>query len=334
MGYPLSRHRTAGGTSDYGFQNLGVTKGAALHVRVIATIGNYDYMWTYKFHQDASLEVDVQASGYLQSSFYYPDQGKWGPRIHTATQGSLHDHILTYKADFDILGTANSLEVSELVAVNVTQPWFPELGTFEQMEMSQSYMETEQQFNWAPNNQAMYVLQNQNFTNAWGEKRGYRVVPGRSDIHLSVLNSPWSQRQSEFSKTHLALTRQHDDEPYANSWQNINLPLAPQQDFAKFFDGEATVQEDLVLWFNLGMHHFTRAEDVPVTLYTEAYSSIVFAPQNFFDRAQDGDLLNRRWVVPDVETGELVFETYGVGLPTCAIDVEEPVDGIGSVVVV
>jgi primary-amine oxidase len=329
MNFPLSRHRAAD-SNDYGFSKFGTVKGAALIVRSIATVGNYDYMFDYSFHMDGSLEVIVRASGYLQSSFYYPSQGKWGPRIQQATQGSLHDHIITYKADFDILGTSNALQVSELKAVNQSQPWFPELGTFEQMELDASLMQTEQQFNYFPNNQAMYVVLNQNETNAWGEPRGYRIVPGRSDIHLSILNSPWSLKNSEFAKSQLAVTRQHDNEPFANSVQNINLPSKPQQDFSKFFDGESVVDEDLVVWFNLGMHHFTRAEDVPVTLYTEASSSIVFAPQNFFDRAQDGDLLNRRWMEVD-EDGELSYETYGVGLGTCDVVLEEPAESLGRI---
>jgi primary-amine oxidase len=174
------------------------------------------------------------------------------------TNETKHDHIITYKADFDILSTANSLQVSELQAVNVTQAWFPELGEFEQMEMNVYNMKQEKQFNYAPNNQAMYVVLNPNATNKWGEPRGYRIVPGRSDIHLSTLNSPWSLKNSEFAKSHLAVTRQHDTEPFANSVQNINLPSAPQQDFAKFFNGESVENEDLVVWFNLGMHHFTR----------------------------------------------------------------------------
>jgi primary-amine oxidase len=307
-----------------------------------------DYMFDYGFHMDGSLEVSVRASGYLQSSFYYPTQGKWGPRIQQATQGSLHDHIITFKGDFDVVGTGNSLQVSELKVVNQSQPWFPELGVFEQMEMDVSIMQQEKQFNWAPNNQAMYVVLNPNATNTWGEPRGYRIVPGRSDIHLSTLGSPWSLKNSEFAKTHLAVSRQHDNEVFANSVQNANLPWAPQQDFSKFFDGENIEDEDLVVWFNLGMHHYTRSEDVPVciydstqgaltkllqvTLYTEAYSSIVFAPQNFFDRAQDGDLLNRRWIEVNETTGELTYQTYGVGLETCAVQLEEPAERILGVV--
>jgi primary-amine oxidase len=67
---------------------------------------------------------------------------------------------------------------------------------------------------------------------------------------------------------------------------------------------------------------------IKVTLYTEAYSSIVLAPQNFFDRAQDGDLLNRRWIEVDDESGELSYEDYGVDLKTCPIVFEEPAEHI------
>lgn len=153
-------------------------------------------------------------------------------------------------------------------------------------------------------------------------------MPGKSNVHLSVVNSPFTRDQSTLLKSHLAVTRVHDNEPYANSWQNVNLPWAPQQDFAKFFDGESIENEDLTVWFNLGMHHFTRAEDIPVTLYTEAVSNVVFAPQNFFDRAQDGDLRNRRWIVgPDAKAEDqtLKYEDYGVPLAKCSVKFEEPV---------
>ncbi|KAH9904728.1 copper amine oxidase [Xylariomycetidae sp. FL2044] len=316
-GFPLSRHRAAGGTSDYGFQNLGVVKGSMLTVRAIATVGNYDYLFDYAFHADGSLEITVRASGYLQSSFYYKDQGKWGPRIHEGTQGSLHDHVLTFKADFDILDTSNSLQVTELRAAPTSQPWFPELGVFEQLELHAYNLPTERQFDWDANGQSMYCVNHATATNRWGEARGYRIVPGKSDIHLSTLRSPFSRGNSAFAKSHLAVTRQHDTEPWANSVQNLNLPWAPQQDFLRFFDDAEPVEaEDLVVWFNLGMHHFTRAEDVPVTLYSEAVSSVMFAPQNFFDRAQDGDLRNRVWMLPvEGDDASVSVEDYGVVRP-------------------
>ncbi|KAK5653745.1 hypothetical protein OQA88_7901 [Cercophora sp. LCS_1] len=319
-GYPVARHRY-GSSNDYGFSNLGTVKGSSLWARHIATIGNYDYMFNFGFNVDGSIEVEVRASGYLQSSPYYKNQSSFGPRIHEGTQGSYHDHVLTFKADFDILDTKNSLQVTDLIVKNQTQPWFPELGTFEQMELEASLMKEEQQFNWAANGQAMYSVVSEK-TNKWGEKRGYRIVPGKSNIHLSIKDSPFSKGSSTLLKSNLAVTRVHDNEPYANSWQNIHLSQAPQQEFAKFFDGESVEDEDITVWFNLGMHHFTRSEDVPVTLFSEAVSNIVFAPQNFNDRAQEGDLRNRRWLVAGKEG--LEYEDYGNTVGTCRIELEEP----------
>ncbi|KAK0648719.1 copper amine oxidase [Cercophora newfieldiana] len=328
-GFPLARHRTGGfePSDGYGFSNLGVVKASALHVRHVATVGNYDYLFDFAFNVDGSLEVSVRASGYLQASPYYKTQGRFGPRIHNSTQGSYHDHVVTFKADFDILDTKNSFQVTSLQTVQQSQPWFPELGSFDQMELHASNLKTESQLNFDPNGQSMYTVTSDK-TNAWGEKRGYRIVPGHSNIHLTSSNSPFSRKQSEMSKSHLAVTRVKDTEPYANSWQNVNLPQAPQQDFSKFFDGESIENEDLTVWFNLGMHHFTRSEDIPVTLFTEASSSILFAPQNFFDRAQEGDLQNRRWVETGENMDELSWETYGVPLAGCDVRLREPVSGI------
>ncbi|KAI0387194.1 copper amine oxidase [Hypomontagnella monticulosa] len=328
-GFPLSRHRAGSGTNVYGFENLGVVKASLLTLRSIATVGNYDYLFDYGFHVDGSLEITVRASGYLQSSFYFRDQGAWGPRIHEATQGSLHDHVLTWKADFDILGTENSLQVTELKTVNTTQPWWPELGEFEQIALESHDVKTESQHNWADNGQTMYAVNHANKTNKWGAPRGYRIVPGKSNIRLSTLNSPFSRRNTALSKAHLTVTRQHDTEPWGNSVQNLNMPWKPQQDFDKFLDGESVEGEDLVVWMNLGMHHFTRSEDIPVTLYSEAVSSIMFAPQNFFDQAQDGDLKNRRWyTVPETASNgtqaTLVSESYGIKLPQCGLTLQEP----------
>lgn len=236
-GFPVARHRT-GASNEYGFSRLGVVKGSALHVRSIATIGNYDYMFNYAFHVDGSMEVELRASGYLQSSPFYANQTNFGPRVGQGTQGSFHDHIIVYKADFDIVDTENALEVTELVVKNQSQPWFPELGVFEQMEYDVSQKDKEEMFNWAPNGQAMYAVVSKDKKNKWGVNRGYRLVPGRSNIHLSVQNSPWSRHQSTLLKSQLGVTNVKDTEPYLNSWQNINLPEKPQHDFGKMVDGE------------------------------------------------------------------------------------------------
>ncbi|KAG5297856.1 lysyl oxidase [Histoplasma ohiense] len=331
IGFPISRHLSRVEESRWGYTSLGVVKGNALVIRAVATVDNYDYMFDYTFHVDGTLGISVRASGYIQSSPYYKSQRQWGPRIQKATQGSLHSHILTWKADFDIVDSSNSFRIDKLVSTQQSQPWFPELDDFEQIEVQSNFLKKEERLNYEPNSQAMYCVVNKGKKNAWGETRAYRIVPGRSNVHLPIFNSPFSLKNSEFAKQHLAVTRQHDHEPFANSVQNTNLPWKPQQDFSKFFNEESLDQEDLVVWVNMGMHHFTRSEDVPVTLYSESHASMAFSPHNFFDRAQDSDLMNRRWVVVDQESQELDFEDYGVKLPQCKIRIEEPVLGLDPI---
>ena len=48
--------------------------------------------------------------------------------------------------------------------------------------------------------------------------------------------------------------------------------------------------QDIVMWVNLGMHHLTRAEDLPVM--PTVWHSFRLRPHNFFDRNPAIDLRN------------------------------------------
>ena len=107
-GYPIQRHTAPAYVS--------VTKNIALVVRSISTVGNYDYMFDYEFCLDGSIHVTVRASGYIQSSFWTTNLGNQdGFHIHDNLAGSMHDHVLNYKIDLDVAGTANSVMKTALV---------------------------------------------------------------------------------------------------------------------------------------------------------------------------------------------------------------------------
>ena len=107
-GYPIQRHTT--GTY------VSVTKNIAFIVRSASTVGNYDYLFDYEFYLDGSIHISVRASGYIQSSFWTSNMGTQdGFHIHDNLAGSMHEHVLNYKVDLDVAGTANSLLKSALV---------------------------------------------------------------------------------------------------------------------------------------------------------------------------------------------------------------------------
>ncbi|KAK8091304.1 hypothetical protein PG994_000809 [Apiospora phragmitis] len=281
IGVPLTRHNVYNSWSQS-------TKGSKLVVRMIATLGNYDYIWDYGFVVDGSISVDAYASGYVQANYYRPDDaGRWGPRIGSTISGTLHTHVMNLKADFDLVDSRNTFVTTNLVVENVTQPWYPERGVFETMRYAIRELASEaggRQLPNPPNGQAMYTVVNKARPNAWGESRGYRILPGLSNVCLPSQNSPFFRRSGEHAKQVFAVSRQHDTEPAATAALSGNVPEAPLVAFWGFFaDDEPLEQEDLVVWANLGMQHFVRAEDLPNTLAAEAHASVVFAPQNWGD---------------------------------------------------
>jgi primary-amine oxidase len=106
-GFPIRRHfNVAGYTS--------AAKNILFTVRTVSTVGNYDYMIDYSFFLDGGIEVSVRASGYI-SAAYYSGNEDYGFKIHDFLSGSMHDHVLTFKADLDILGEKNSVQKIEFV---------------------------------------------------------------------------------------------------------------------------------------------------------------------------------------------------------------------------
>ena len=59
-------------------------------------------MFSYEFYLDGSIRVSVRASGYIQSAYFAKNQD-YGYQIHEALSGSMHDHVLNYKAVSSIM---------------------------------------------------------------------------------------------------------------------------------------------------------------------------------------------------------------------------------------
>ncbi|KAH7324802.1 copper amine oxidase [Stachybotrys elegans] len=322
IGVPITRH-----TDPSYIQS---TKGSKLVVRQIATVGNYDYLWDYAFYVDGTVTVDAHASGYVQGTYYRPeDEGKWGPRIHERLSGTLHSHVMNFKADFDLVDEENTFVKTDIIVENVTQPWFPERGTFEMMRYNITELEEETLLPNPANGQSMYTIVNKKHANKWGEARGYRMLPGLSNVHLPAINSPFFNISGQFAKQAFSVSRHHDGEQQSSATLNQNVPDAPLIEFWKYFNGEDISQKDLVIFFNLGMQHYTRSEDIPNTLMSEAHSSIMFAPQNWGDHEGTVDLQNAIIYNRDPDAELVEPETNGVNPPACyALGPEDALLGV------
>jgi primary-amine oxidase len=218
-------------------------------------VGNYDYMFSYTFFMDGSIAVEVRASGYIQSAYFAQNQD-YGMQIHDYLSGSMHDHVLNFKADFDILGTANTMQLIQNVPVSKSYPWSggKQRNT---MTLRRSFIDNEDhsRFNWGQNSDTQVIVVNQNEKNAYGEYRGYRILPYTGTIHLTVENSTNLENAANWALYDVQVTKYKDTEPRSAHPYNSQDVFSPPVNFDEFFDGDNLVQEDLVVWLNLGMHH-------------------------------------------------------------------------------
>ncbi|KAI8936065.1 hypothetical protein NX059_007565 [Plenodomus lindquistii] len=277
-GYPIRRHSFSP-TSPY----ASVAKNIVFMVRTISTVGNYDFLIDYNFFYDGAVEVSARASGYI-SATYWEANPEYGFHIHDYLSGSLHDHVLTFKADMDILGTKNSVQKIEFVPESVTYPW-SNGKVHNTFKATRDFItnEDEASINWAPNDAIMYSIVNKEAPNRFGEYPGYRIKRSAGTSHLTATNAPNILKAGSYATHDFFVTKQKDTEPRAADVCNYHAPQDPLVDFSTFVDGDLLDQEDLVVWFNLGMHYMPHSGDLPNTMFTAAHSAMRFEPLNYLD---------------------------------------------------
>ncbi|KAF1951643.1 amine oxidase catalytic domain-containing protein [Byssothecium circinans] len=275
--FPMRRHHA----TSLGYTS--VAKNIVFTVRWISTVDNYDYLFEYNFFYDGAIEVVVRASGYILGA-YYADNEEYGFHIHDFLSGSLHEHVITFKVDLDVLGEKNSIQKVEIVPATVVYPW-SEGQAYNTMKLKKSFItsEADSSITWPPNEAASYSIVNKDSPNKYGEYPGYRFKRSAPASHLTAKNSTNAGKAANYATSDFYITKQKDTEPRAADRNNFYDVQHPLVDFAKFLDGDRLDQEDLVLWFNLGMHHIPHTGDLPNTIMTSAHSALRIEPLNYIE---------------------------------------------------
>ena len=289
--YLLSRH-----TAQY---SVTASRNTFLTVRSVSTVGNYDYTVDYIFYMDGTIEVKIRASGFIFAAFYTANNTKsedeYGHRIHDALSSSMHDHVINFKADMDVAGSTNDMVRLALEPMTNTYPWDkPETEDRNTMHLVEYAMTEETGINWPKNSGEFYIVYSDE-TNAWGERKGYRITSGTgmaSTPHLTILNSTTLGDSARWAECDLWVVQHKDTEPRSADPLNYFAPLDPLIDFTKIANHESlehgapdtSYDGDLVVYFNLGAHHVPHSGDVPNTLMHTSSSSVMFVPHNFNDR--------------------------------------------------
>lgn len=247
----------------------------------IATIGNYDYAINWIFHQDGVLEMDGALTGIMLPKGVSHAKGGVHGGGHLVAPNIVaphHQHFFNFRLDFDVDGQANSVHEMNTSAV----PAGPGNPALNGIVMKETVLGTEaaaqRQMSMAA--ARTWAVVNPSAQNALGSSTSYILVPG---VNSFPYIGPTSQvrRRAGFVNRHFWATRYRADELYAGgAYPNQSLGGAGLPAWAA--NNEPLANQDVVVWYTMGVTHIPRPEEWPVMPVTHVGFKMI--PGGFFSR--------------------------------------------------
>jgi len=267
-------------------------KSRQLVLRMIATLGNYDYVFDWIFQQNGAIRVRVGSTGIDQvksvSGRLVRDGADdpataFGRYVAPHTVAVNHDHYFCFRLDLDVDGVRNSFLRERLKVVDL--PEGSRRSRIWVVDPSIAGTEKEAQMKMKLTRPVLWRFINPRVRGAVGNPVSYHIRPmGNGQSLVSFQHYPGER--GGFTENHLWVTPWRPDERYAGG----KYPLNRQPDgLVEWTKHDRPIEEtDIVAWYTLGFHHVVRVEDWPVM--PTKWDQFELRPYNFFDRNPALDL--------------------------------------------
>lgn len=258
--------------------------GRELVVRWIATVGNYDYVFDWKFAPSGTIRIAIGATGIDEvkgvAAERYGDgpnpDAAYGTFIASHTVGTNHDHFFCFKLDLDIDGTRNSFETARLKKVRLDGDSLRK--SLWVVQPTTAKVETQAKLGEDMEQPSLWRVINPGVKDASGYPVGYQLIPGHvTEDMLDPDDHP--RERAGFADHELWVTPYTPDQAAAGLYPNQSkggdgLPRWTKQN-------RSIADTDIVLWYTIGFHHAPLPEDWPVlpTMWHE----FMLKPSGFFD---------------------------------------------------
>jgi primary-amine oxidase len=253
----------------------------------VATIGNYDYAVNYIFKQDGSLEVDLALTGIMLAKGVKESRADANHSMLSETTGHLvaqnivaphHQHFFSFRLDFDVDGTRNSVTEMNTSAM----PAGADNQYLNGFMMRESIFKTETEVQRKMDMQAARVWTVTNFSakNSLGHHTSFILVPGANSLPYIAPES-LVRKRAQFINNHFWATRYNPEEIYAaGAYPNQSKGGGGLPQFIA--NNETLENQDVVVWYTLGVTHIPRPEEWPVMPVTHVGFKLI--PGGFFSR--------------------------------------------------
>lgn len=227
-----------------------------LVVRMIPSVGNYDYIIDWVLTQAGEVVVEIGATG-IDAVKAVDGHGSHvnGALVAPGLSAVHHEHYFSIRLDLDIDGPINRFVREEIVTERLPAD-NPRRSLW---RLQRNPLATETALALRADRE-VWRVENPGIEAPLGGHPGYQInIQGPvSKLH----EDDWPIRRAAFARSDLWLTRYRPGERQAagrfpnQSKGTDGLPA--------YVDGDSIASADLVLWATIGFPHVTRPEDWPV----------------------------------------------------------------------
>lgn len=270
IGWKHTNHRTS---------VAAITRRRTLVVQNIITVGNYEYIFAWLFHQSGTIEFETRATGIVSTALI--DKGKrssWGNVVSPGVLAQNHQHLFCLRIDPMLDGSANTLIQEDSIPVPKSDEENPHGNAW---RVVKTPFEKSTFADAAPEKNRVFKIVNENKLNRIsGNPVGFKLTPQPSQLLLAGKNSV-VRRRARFAEHHIWVTRYRDGDLWAGGkWTNQSLEeMDGVSDYAA--RNEDVRNQDIVVWHTFGMTHNPRVEDFPV-MPVEVIT-VSLKPADFFE---------------------------------------------------
>lgn len=296
-------------------QNAVVARSRILILQTIITVSNYEYIFAFRFDQDASIGFEVRATGILSTvpaELEPPkDNVPYGTRVAPGVLAPYHQHLFSLRIDPALDGHANSVAIEESRALAVDDPAVHNPYGIGYMTSS-SIIASESGHDLDISANRVFKILNENSLNPTTRTPvAFKLLPAYSQLLLADPRS-YHAKRSEFAQHAVWVTRYEDDDLFpagkytmqsgggegiasrierrraAGGSEQVSSSGAEQAlvgESKQLSWSDSTQQtsvrdSDIVVWHTFGSTHNPRIEDWPVM--PSEKMTVGLKPVNFF----------------------------------------------------